>query len=85
MTRIFVRHRRHAGKGERRPRFAIVAVEGTDLTVYRSRVRRLELEAIANEIGAEIVYLPQGEHSDATDHDATGKGRRRRRREVEED
>jgi hypothetical protein len=83
MTKIFVRHRRHAGEGQRRPRFAIVAVEGAELTVYRSRVRRLELETIANEIGAEIVYLPMGEHADESQH-ATGKGRRRRR-DAEED
>jgi hypothetical protein len=68
MTKIFVRHRRRAGKGEKRPRFAIVAIEGAELTVYRSRVRRRELETIASEIGAEIVYLPMGEHAGESDH-----------------
>jgi hypothetical protein len=81
MAKIFVRHRRHIGEGARHPRFAIVAVEGADLTVYRSRIRRVELETIAAEIGAEVVYLPQGEHADEE-----GGGRRgRRRRQRDED
>jgi hypothetical protein len=81
MAKIFVRHRRHIGEGARRPRFAIVAVEGADLTVYRSRIRRAELEKIAAEIGAEIVYLPHGEHVE----EEGGGGRGRRRRQRDED
>jgi hypothetical protein len=84
MSKIFVRHRRDVGEGARRPRFAIVAVEGADLQVYRGRVRKAELEKIASEIGAEIVYLPRGEHADKAD-ETTGKGRGRRRRKRDED
>lgn len=84
MTKIFVRHRHHAGEGERRPRFAIVAVKGADLTLYRYRVRRVELETIAQEIGAEIVYLPRGEHADEPEKGGR-KGGRRRQRKQEED
>jgi hypothetical protein len=76
MCRIFVSQRRHVGQGAGRPRFAIVAAHGTDLSVYKNRVRRAELEKIAVEIGAEIVYLPRGE-SEA--------GRRRGRRRPELD
>jgi hypothetical protein len=79
MAKIFVRQRRHVGEGARRPRFAIVAVEGADLTVYRSHIRREELEKIAAEIGAEIVYLPQGEHAD--EEGGGGRGRRRKQRD----
>ena len=79
MARIFVRHRRHVGEGARRPRFAIVAVEGTDLRVYRSRVRRAELEMIAEKIDAEIIFLPQGEHADEPDKGRPRGGRRHRR------
>ena len=61
MTKIFVRERRRVGKGARRPRFAVVAVQGTDLRLYRTRVRRAELEKIAADSGAEIVWLPRGE------------------------
>lgn len=61
MAKIFVRHRRHAGEGTGRPRFAIVAVEGGDLRFYREILRRSELEKIAADTGSEIIYLPRGE------------------------
>jgi hypothetical protein len=83
MSKIFVRHRRHVGQGAGRPRFAIVAAQGADLNVYKTRIRRAELEKIAAEIGAEVVYLPRGEH--AEEESEGGKGRRRRRREQDED
>ncbi|MFN2165410.1 MAG: hypothetical protein ACK2U9_04030 [Anaerolineae bacterium] len=84
MSKIFVRERRHAGRGTGRPRFAIVAVQGTDLKVFRSRVRRAELEAIAAEIDAQIVTLPRGEQAE----EPRGEGRRshhRRHRERDEE
>jgi len=84
MSKIFVRHRRHVGQGAGRPRFAIVAAQGADLNVYKTRVRRAELEKIAAEIDAEIVYLPRGESAEDTEGEG-GKGRRRRRREQDED
>jgi hypothetical protein len=74
MSKLFVRHRRHVGKGAGRPRFAIVASHGVDLRVYKTRVRRAELEKIAADIEAEIVYLPRGERAEE------GQGRRRRER-----
>jgi len=61
MSKLFVRHRRHVGKGAGRPRFAIVASHGVDLRVYKTRVRRAELNKLAAELPAEIVYLPRGE------------------------
>ena len=81
MSKLFVRHRRHVGQGSGRPRFTIVAADGTDLKIYKTRVRRAELDKIAAEIGAEIVYLPRGEHADGTEllEDA-GEGRRHRKR-----
>jgi hypothetical protein len=83
MSKIFVRHRRHVGQGAGRPRFAIVAAQGADLKVFKTRVRRAELEKLAAEIDAEIVYLPRGEYEEPEDE--SGKGRRRRRREQAED
>jgi hypothetical protein len=77
MSKIFVRQRRHVGQGAGRPRFAIVAAQGADLKVFKTRVRRAELEKIAAEVGAEIVYLPRGEESD----EAEGKRRRRRKQD----
>jgi hypothetical protein len=88
MSKIFVRHRRHVGQGAGRPRFAIVAADGVDLRVYKTRVRRAELEKIAAETGAEIVYLPRGEHAEATEAagaETEGRKGRRRHREHGED
>jgi hypothetical protein len=84
MSKIFVRERRHAGRGTGRPRFAIVAVQGADLKVFKSRVRRTELETIAAEIGAQVVYLPRGEQGEEP-QDQGGRGRRHRRRERDKD
>lgn len=79
MSKLFVRHRQHVGQGAGRPRFAIVAVEGADLKVYRTRVRRAELEKLAAEIGAEIVYLPRGQYADDQESlEDAGRGRRHR-------
>ena len=80
MSKIFVRHRRHAGRGKGRPRFAIVASYGVDLRVYKTRVRRAELEKIAADLEAEIVYLPRGEYADEAEAEG-GQGRGHRRRE----
>jgi hypothetical protein len=83
MGKIFVRHRRHVGPGAGRPRFAIVGAHDTGLTLYRTRVRRAELEKIASEIGADIVYLPRGEYAEAPEPEG-GKGRRHRRERAED-
>ena len=89
MAKIFIRHRRHVGQGAGRPRFAIVAAQGVDLRVFKTRVRRAEIEKIAAETGAEIVYLPRGERAEAASAEAEGgesegrKGRRRRRERDE--
>ena len=82
MSKIFVRQRRHAGRGTGRPRFAIVAVQGPELKVFKTRVRRAELEKIAAETGAEIVYLPRGEHAESEGE--RGEGRRRKRRQEQD-
>lgn len=58
MSKIFVRERRKIEKGEKKPRLRIVGVSGTDLKLYSKHVRKAEVEAIAAEASAEIVYLP---------------------------
>jgi len=84
MSKIFVRQRRHVGQGAGRPRFAIVAAQGVDLKVFKTRVRRAELEKIAAETGAEIVYLPRGEQGEEQEGERS-QGHGRRRRERDED
>jgi hypothetical protein len=78
MGKIFVRERRHAGKGAGRPRFAVVAVEGADLKIYAPHVRKAELDALAAAVTAEVVILPRGEKA-AAEETAEEQPRGRRR------
>ena len=57
MAKIFVRERNRSGEGTGQPRFAVVGVQGTDLKIFKSKVRRKEIEQIANSIDAELIYL----------------------------
>jgi hypothetical protein len=84
MSKIFVRHRRHAGQGAGRPRFAIIATHGLDLRVYKTRIRRAELEKMAAELEAEIVYLPRGEHGEEAESEGKSGKRRRHRHPADE-
>lgn len=76
MGTLFVRERNKVGKGSGKPRFAIVAVADLDLKVYHSHIRRLELEALAEAVSAEIVYLPRGE--ERSENESKGKKQRKR-------
>ncbi|MBN1487390.1 MAG: hypothetical protein JW981_07090 [Anaerolineae bacterium] len=69
--RIFVRQRRRAGPGTGQPQFAVVAVEGGDLRFYRRSLRKSELSALAEALGAEVVLLPSG----TGEGEGKGKGR----------
>lgn len=55
--KIFIRERRKVEKGEKKPRFRVVATSGTDLKFKVDHVRKQEVEEIADMIGAEIVLL----------------------------
>ncbi len=78
MAKIFVRERRHVSEGDARPRFAVIGVQGSDVKFFKTKVRRAEVDGIAEAIGAEVIVLPRGdgEHSG----EGQGKGRRRKRR-----
>lgn len=80
MSKIFVRERREIGPGAGMPRYAIVAASGTDLRVYARHIRKAELEKLASEISAEIVYLPRGEHAEEEEQGRRGGGHGRGRR-----
>ncbi len=86
MAKIFVRERNRVGKGEGLPRFAIVGVHGSDLKFFQLHVRKSELDAIAQAVGAEVVMLPRGTGKDVGDGSGGGKRERRggRRRKVED-
>ena len=81
MSRIFVRERQNVGQGAGRPRFAVVAIEGTDLKIYTQHIRKIELEKLAEAVGAEVVYLPRGDKAGEQEH---GEGKHRRRRSHQE-
>jgi hypothetical protein len=86
MAKIFVRERTRVGKGEGLPRFAVVGVQGSDLKFFQLHVRKSELDAIAQAVGAEIVMLPRGTGENAGEGSGGGKRERRggRRRKTED-
>ena len=55
--KIYVRERTKVGEGVRQPRYIILAVAGGDLKVYAHHFRRTELEQMATDCGADLVYL----------------------------
>ncbi len=60
MAKIFYRERVKIGEGDKKPRFAVVGVQGTDMTFFQFHLRKSELDAIAEAVGAELVMLPRG-------------------------
>jgi hypothetical protein len=60
MAKIFYRERNRFGAGTNQPRFAVVGVQGSDMTFFQFHLRKGELEAIAAAVGAELVELPRG-------------------------
>jgi len=77
MAKIFVRERSRIGKGEGTPRFALLGVEGSDLKFFQIHVRKSELDAIAQSIGAEVVMLPRGTGEGAGDGSGGGKRKKK--------
>lgn len=80
MAKIFIRERRRSQEGGGHPRFAVVGVQGSDLKFFKTRVRRAEVDAIAESVGAEVVVLPGG--GGERPSDGGRKRRRRNRREA---
>lgn len=71
--KIFVRERRKVEKGEKKPRFRVVGVSGGELRIYADHFRKKELEQIAQETGAAIVWLEAGKGEGG----GKGKGERK--------
>jgi hypothetical protein len=55
--KLFVRERRKVEKGEKKPRFRIVGVSGSNLKIYVTHIRKKEVDQLANSAGAEVVYI----------------------------
>lgn len=56
-SKIYVRERRKVEEGEKKPRFRVLGISGGDLKVYVKHIRKQELEQLAKEAGAEVVYI----------------------------
>jgi hypothetical protein len=52
-------------------------VEGSDLKFFQLHIRKSELDAIAQSIGAEVVMLPRGTGEDAGKGSGGGKRQKR--------
>ena len=57
--KIFYRERIKVGKGEKKPRFRMVAVADINLKIYGEHLRRSELEQIAAAVGADLILLKE--------------------------
>jgi hypothetical protein len=57
--KIFYRERVKVGKGEKKPRFRMVAVVDLNMKIYVEHLRRSELEEIAKSAGAELILLKE--------------------------
>ncbi len=55
--KIYVRERNKVGENVGEPRFRIVAVTDGQLQIEAPHFRKIEIEQIAKDVGAKIVYL----------------------------
>ena len=67
--KIFIRERREVAEGEKKPRFVVVGSAGTDLKVFTKHIRKMEIEQIAEAIGAELIILEAGKREDEKEGD----------------
>ncbi|OEU54833.1 MAG: hypothetical protein BA871_08995 [Desulfuromonadales bacterium C00003096] len=58
--KIFYRERRKAGEGKHQARYMVMAVADVNLKMFGKHMRKCELEAIAEGVGAELLALPRG-------------------------
>jgi hypothetical protein len=55
--KIYVRERQKVGEGVRQPMFRILAVTGGHIQIEGTHFRKFEIERIAKDLDAEVVYL----------------------------
>ncbi len=79
MAKIFIRERNNINPGDQQPRFAVVGVQGTDMTFYQLHMRKGELDAIARALGADLVVLPRGSGDHIGQEGGGGKRKPRRK------
>ena len=57
MIKIYMRPRMKVGEGVHQPMFRVVAVTGGQMQIEATHFRKLEIEQIAKDVGAQVVYL----------------------------
>jgi hypothetical protein len=55
--KIYVRERQKVGEGVESPKYRIVAVTGGQIQIEATHFRKFEIEQIAKDIKAELVYM----------------------------
>jgi hypothetical protein len=55
--KIYVRERVKVGSGVMQPKFRIVAVTGGSVQIEATHFRKIEIEQIAKDLKAEVVYM----------------------------
>jgi len=55
--KIYVRERQKVGEGVESPKYRVVAVTGGQLQIEATHFRKFEIELIAKDIKAEVVFM----------------------------
>ena len=57
IMKFYVRERQKVGEGVESPKFRLVAVTGGQAQITATHFRKFEIEQIAKDVGAEVVYM----------------------------
>lgn len=55
--KIYVRERQKVGEGVESPKYRIIAVTGGEVQIEATHFRKFEIEQIAKDIDAEVVFM----------------------------
>jgi hypothetical protein len=66
--KIYVRERQKVGTGVKQPRFRIVAVTGGQIQIEATHFRKIEIEQIAKDVKAEVIYLEPASEEELGTH-----------------
>lgn len=55
--KIYVRERQKVGEGVESPKYRIIAVTGGEIQIQATHFRKFEIEQIAKDVGAEVVFM----------------------------
>lgn len=57
MLKLYVRERQKIGEGVKQPKYRVVAVTGGQLQIEATHFRKVELEQIAKDVDAQVIYM----------------------------